>query len=845
MDHSAPRAFFAFVELCGLMLEATASAESPELAFFESKIRPVMVEKCYDCHSAEAKAKGKLKGGLYMDTREGLLVGGETGPALVAGKPAESLLLQAMRHASSDLAMPPKGKKLPDAVVEDFTRWIKDGAIDPRDGAAPPAKKRGMSIEEGRKFWSLIPPKATVGNAPRADIDRLVAAKRAEQRLEPVAEADAASLVRRLTFDLIGLPPAPHEVESFVRDYSEVGQRALEARVDRLLASPRFGERWGRHWLDAARYADSNGRDRNVINYHAWRYREYVIDSFNRDKPYDRFIREQIAGDLMPARDAAQRDEQRIATGFLTLGPKAFEEAKPEIFRMDVIDEQIEVITRSVLGLSVGCARCHDHKFDPIPTADYYAMAGILRSTQPLYGWGPRGIKATAHHHTEWQPIGPAAEELAPAALDYYRRLDAETLALHTARSARYSVVRRLSSAKLELARPGSDREKLTADIARFEGEIKEWDPKIRAMEVAVDALKDAAPPEPAWAMAVRDREQPENSRIHVRGDTTNLGAPVPRGMLQVIALRDVPAPGARQSGRAQLAEWLTHRENPLTARVFVNRVWQKLFGRALVTTPDDFGVSGAKPSHPELLDHLAVSFMEQGWSIKRLVRELVLSGTYRLSSDAKPANLERDPDNIFLWRMAPRPIEAEALRDAILAVSGQLDLEPPAKQFLDRYHPRRDAELASFKPFLTPADLKDNHRSIYLPVVRGALPELYQLFDFAAPERPVAQREESIVPAQALFLMNNPWIVEQSAATAKRLLSAMASGDPARISRLYLLAFARPPLPEELIRAQEFLGGTDELLTSPGAPACDRSESRWTSFCQSIFAAAEFRVLR
>ncbi len=875
-----------FCVLPALEISAGETA-TQKLAFFESKIRPVLVEKCYGCHSAEAKAKGKLKGGLYLDTREGLLAGGDTGPAIIAGNPSKSLVIQAIRHASEDVAMPPRGEKLSDAVIADFALWIKDGAADPRDGAAPVAKKRGLSLEEGRKLWSLIAPKPTLQKAERGtrsaektDIDRLVRAKLEEQHLAPVAEADARSLVRRLTFDLVGLPPSPEEVEQFVREVAEDKERgregegekntksevslspslplslsspqagkALEALVDRLLASPRFGERWGRHWLDAARYADSNGRDRNIMNYHAWRYRDYVIEAFNRDKPYDQFVREQIAGDLMPAKDPAEQDEQRIATAFLALGSKAFEEFKPEVFRMDVIDEQIEVIGRSVLGLSIGCARCHDHKFDPIPTADYYALAGILRSTQPLYGWGPRGIKASTYLHTEWQPIGPEAEKLAPAALDYYRRLDAEILSLHTARSTRYGVQRRLSSAKLEMEKSAAKKEKLTAEIARMEGEMKEWDVKIRGMEAGVESLKDAAPPEPGWTMAARDREKIEDCRIHIRGDTTNLGNPVPRGMLQVIALSDVPAPDAKQSGRWQLAQWLTHRDNPLTARVFVNRVWQKLFGRALVTTLDDFGVNGAKPSHPELLDELAVRFMEHGWSVKQLIRELVLTRTYRLSTDANAENLARDPDNVFLWRMSPRPVEAEALRDAILAVSGQLDPNPPTSQFLDRYHSRRDAELSTFKPFLTSADLVDNHRSVYLPVVRGALPEIFQVFDFAAPERPVAQREESIVPAQSLYLMNNPWVIEQAAQTARRLLADSGDADAERIARLYLLAFARPPLPEETSRAQAFLAGNDVLLpvaiSKTARPASGPREARWTSFCQSIFAAAEFRVIR
>ncbi|MEN9576645.1 MAG: hypothetical protein RL077_645 [Verrucomicrobiota bacterium] len=827
-----------------------AEPSAAGIAFFEKRIRPVLVERCYECHSVETKQKG----GLVLDTRAGVLKGGDTGPALVAGDAAKSLLITAVKWTDKDMQMPPK-KQLGKEQIADLEAWVKMGAPDPREGAAPVAKKRGMSIEEGRKFWSLLPPKnvpppAVADRAwPLADIDRFVLAKLEEQRLAPAAEADAHSLVRRLHFDLIGLPPSQEEVAAFVRAAGRDRQSAIESLVDHLLASPHFGERWGRHWLDAARYADSNGRDRNIVNHHAWRYRDYVIESFRGDKPYDQFIREQIAGDLLPASDPKQRDSQRIATGFLAMGAKAFEEQNAEIFRMDVIDEQIEVISRSVLGLSVGCARCHDHKFDPIPTADYYALAGILRSTQPLYGWGTRGIKATAHHHSEWQAIGPDADALAPAALEYYRKLDADTLTLFTSRSSRYAIVRRVSAAKIEIEKPGTDKAKLAADITRMEAEAKDWDGKITAMEKALEELKDAAPAEPGWAMAAREREKCEDCRIHIRGDTNHLGDTVPRGMLQVIALKDVPAPAGAQSGRLQLAQWLTHRENPLTARVFVNRVWQRLFGRALVTTPDDFGVNGAKPSHPELLDHLACRFMDRGWSVKRLIRDLVLTRAYRSSTEAVAANIERDPDNIFLWRMAPRRLEAECLRDAILAVSGQLDPYPPEKPFLSRFHPRRDAELMTFKPFVTTADFTGGHRSVYLPVLRGLLPEVFSLFDFAPPERPVAQRDESVVPAQSLFFMNNAWVIEQSRHAARRLLDDTTQSDAQRVERLYQLAFARVPTAAESARAEQFLAGSDELLPDPKSKtpstAAQLREARWVSLCQAVFASAEFRVLR
>ncbi|MDZ4406057.1 DUF1553 domain-containing protein [Prosthecobacter sp.] len=676
----------------------------------------------------------------------------------------------------------------------------------------------GMSIEEGRKLWSLIPPKAM-----QDDLDSLVSVKLAEQKLTPNGAADPRSLVRRLYFDLTGLPPSPEEAAAFE-------MKNIERVVDQLLASKHFGERWGRHWLDAARYADSNGRDRNVIFYHAWRYRDYVIDSFNADKPYDQFIREQIAGDLMASKHQAQRDEMLTATGFLALGAKSYEESKPEIFRMDVIDEQIETISRSVLGLSVACARCHDHKFDPIPTADYYALAGILRSTQPLYGYGTRGIKATAFHHTEWHALGDEAKKLAPAALEYFHKLDAETLAMHEARSARYGVSKRIPEMKRRLGEvSGAEKDKLAAEIAEMEAKVADWNVKVDVLEKSVEAMKDAAPPQPAWAMGAREREKIENSRIHIRGEITNLGDAVPRGFLQVIAIKAVSAPAPKQSGRLELAQWLTHRDNPLTARVMVNRVWQKLFGRALVTTVDDFGVSGAKPSHPELLDHLAVRFMDGGWSVKRLIKEIVLSKTYRRSSDASDQSDKSDPDNIYLWRMTPRMIEAEVLRDSMLALSGQLDPYPPQRQFLDQFNPQREAELHTFKPFLTASAIVSTHRSVYLPVIRGTLPEIFTLFNFAAPERPVAQRDESILPAQSLYLMNNPWVIEQARHTAKRLLSG-SSDDRERIQRLYALAFARAPTSEEMQRALRFVS--------------NGQETAWATLCQTVMASAEFRIL-
>jgi cytochrome c553 len=866
-----------------MTLSVAAQAEDREgQTFFETRIRPVLVQHCYACHSADAARAGKLKGGLQLDSRAGVLQGGESGPIVTADRPEESLLIAALRHADSAPAMPPD-QQLPQTVIDDFIAWIRRGLPDPRTASAVTVS-RGMSIEAGRRWWSMVaperhqPPAAEDPSWPRGPVDHFVFKELEKHGLKPAGDADRATLLRRVWFDLVGLPPPVDELERFLADPSST---ALADTVDRLLASTHFGERWARHWLDVVRYSDSNGRDRNILWYHAWRYRDYVIASFNADKPFDQFIREQIAGDLLPAQSREHRDELRTATGFLALGPKAFEEQKPELFRMDLIDEQIDVLGRAFLGLSIGCARCHDHKFDPIPTRDYYALAGIFRRTQTLYGHGPRGIKATQHHHTELIPVGPDADSLGAAGLAYFARLHELNLIQNTARSDRYRVVRRLADARNRLQAPDADVAALQAEIARMEAEIKDWDLKVKEAETIFQAAQDAAPPLPGWAMGAQERSESEDCRIHIRGDTTNLGDVVPRGVLQVLP-HSFPHLPDSHSGRLELAEWLATTENPLVARVFVNRVWQHLFGRGLVTTPDDFGVNGALPSHPQLLDDLSVRFMQQGWSTKRLIRELVTSRSYQMASTPDARGIEVDPDNRLLWRMAPRQIEVEPFRDAVLTVSDQLDRNPPAERqpFLARLHPHRDPEFTNFKPQFLPQEIDHPYRSVYLPVVRGVLPPIFQLFDFAAPDRSVSARDVSTVPAQTLFLMNNPWIIDQSQKAAKRVLSdPRLADDQQRVQRLFQWAFARRPDSEELQATLDYLAvadlprtAADERLavasenkladgspprektsgentaedgTGHAAELAKRRETRWASFCQILFASAEFRTLK
>jgi hypothetical protein len=822
---------FCLVTSVAPLQAAESVAISPaELEFFETKIRPVLVEHCYSCHSAEAAKQGKLKAGLQLDTRAGLFAGGESGPAILVGKPSESLLIQALRYEGYE--MPPEGR-LPDDVIANFERWVKTGATDPRVGQVATVK-RGLTIEEGRKFWSQQPirrqalPQVRDAAWSAGPIDRFILSRQESAGIRPVRDADPHVLVRRIYFDLIGLPPTPDEVDTFVADPSP---KAVAALVDRLLASTHFGERWARPWLDAARFAESNGKDRNVVWHHAWRYRNWVIDAFNRDLPYDEFLRDQIAGDLRGGATATQRSKRLVAVGFLSFGPKALAETKSDLFRMDLIDEQIDVIGKSILGLSIACARCHDHKFDPIPTLDYYALAGILGSTQPLYGVGPRGIKGL--HDSDWALLGePSAESIA-AAREHHETLKIRTQERNDARSDRYRVVRRRTDRKQQSTKPGADRAQLEAEIAEMDRVIADWDVKVKALEEDVRRLEAEFPPQPEWAMSAREADKPADVRVHVRGDVTHLGDVAPRGILQVVATSQSRPIAADESGRVQFAEWLVDSKNPLTPRVAVNRIWQQLFGRGLVSTPDDFGVNGSRPTHPELLDDLAARFVADGWSVKRLIREIVLSRTYRLSNVNDARNQEIDPDNLLLWRHTPRRWEAELFRDAVLAVAGQLDVAPPQRSAVGELPPFSVPEFNS-QFALKPEQMEHRHRSIYLPVVRGQVPESLRLFDFADPSMPTARRDETVVPAQASYLLNSPWMIEQAGHLSARV-AASGEDDGKRLDHLYLLALGRVPTAEERRRVLNFIAD---------AASSDEAARReaWISVCQSLLACTEFR---
>ncbi|MCB9940583.1 MAG: PSD1 domain-containing protein [Planctomycetaceae bacterium] len=842
MNRFSPVIVVLFVAIANFSPVAAASGEAlaeDELKFFETKIRPVLVKHCYACHSAEAAKTRELGGGLQLDTRMGTHQGGDTGPAVVPGKPTESLLLAAIKHERS-LEMPPEGGPLPPSVVDDFAKWIAMGAPDPRDGKPVTV---GVDFAKARDFWSLQPvrkpatPQTGDDTWPRGDLDRFVLARRATMDLQPTADAPRRVLLRRLFFDLIGLPPTPKDLQKF--------QAApIEEAVDHLLASPHFGERWGRHWLDVARFAESNGRARNMAWHHAWRYRDWVIDALNNDLPFDQFIAQQIAGDLLPAADGDQRDRQVIATGFLALGPKSLEELNRELFLMDTIDEQIDVISRGILGLSVSCARCHDHKFDPVPTADYYSLAGILRSTDTLYGIGPMGIKGVNDSHLA--AIGSNADELAGPAAEHLESVKVQTQKRNTARSDRYRVVRRLADTKRQLDKATADKQSLEIAITQMDAEIKDWDDRIKSMDAELAALVASPPAQPQFAMAAQDHAKPSDTQIRVRGEPSNLGSHVPRGVLRAIEVAGLSEIGEAESGRLQLAMWLTSRNNPLTSRVMVNRIWQHLFGRGLVDTPDDFGFTGSPPSHPLLLDYLAARFMEQGWSVKNIIREIVLSRTYQLSSDVAVNGSELDPDNVLLWRMPVRRLEVEPLRDALLAVSGQLNRARPAGSTIQKIGVFSDYEF-NFQVKLTPEMVRSDHRTIYLPVVRGSLPEMLTLFDFADPNALVGKRDETTVPSQALFLMNSPTMIEFASHTADRLLRDATIGDAQRLQMLYELTLARKPTEVERQTALSFLASEQGATNSPSDPQSNAEISRqaWLGVCHAVLASNEFRHLK
>lgn len=1054
--------------------------------FFEKKIRPVLVTHCFECHSEDVQESG-----LRVDSLGGLLIGGERGPAIVSGKPDESLLISAIRH--SDTLQMPATRKLPQPLIDDLAQWVREGAnwpnAEPVTVSPMPTVQERMPTEVEKQFWAFqtpqrspIPQVHDVNGWVRTPVDHFILEQLESRQLLPNHIADKRTLIRRATLALIGLPPTPDEVQAFLSDESPT---AFESVVERLLSSPHYGERWGRHWLDVVRYADSNGLDENLAFGNAWRYRDYVIEAFNSDLPYDVFLREQLAGDLLPTASGADIQIRRIiATGFLSLGAKMLAEDDPVKMEMDIIDEQVDTLGKAVLGMTIGCARCHDHKFDPISAHDYYALAGIFKSTKTMDNFGvvarwqerplalpdvvaerdrqksaAEAVQADIAQRRQQESdriTGEARTQLAAYLLaaerqlraeeslknataifdSETRRADPECLLLEAENYARGNVMKdttnygsgigvlvnrgelpnfteydielpqaglyqfdlryaaaaarptivmidgkpiktdaagqvtgswtaesqkwfveaivevaagkhvvRLENAgpfphidKLCIApaiggshaSPSVEVETLVTPASRLhppivanwvkllnshrdvaDGPFSLWwklrtagslevsfgsspldamllaDPTpttlaalaaryqelanggdsphlapLKALlsgsdspftlgdkaesvyaEAVVTELKmlrekktaiEAAIPAIAEAMSVSEGS-PQNLRIHLRGSHTTLGVEVPRRMPRVLSAEIDSAIGTETSGRLKLAEWLTRPTHPLTSRVLVNRVWQAHFGEGLVRSPDNFGRLGEKPSHPELLDWLAIRFVDNGWSIKSLHRLILTSSVWQQTTELNQEAVAIDPENRLLWRMNRRRLEAEAVRDSLLAICGGLDTTMGGTLL-----PTENRKYVTSTANVNVDIYETPRRTIYLPVVRSALNDYLTAFDFGDPSSMSGQRDRTTVAPQSLFLMNSRLVAAQSKHLAASLLDSIAT-DAGRITEVFERFYSRPPTQSEVESSLNFIASYEDTLRSRGIVAEQLQPETWQAFCRALMATNEF----
>lgn len=791
-----------------------AAPSAAGLEFFEKKVRPILIERCYECHSAEA---GKTKGSLAVDSRDAMLRGGDNGPSLVKGDPDKSLIIEAIRYKNRDMQMPPKSA-MPEAEQRILEEWVRMGAPDPRDAVAAKTGPRVINVEEGRRHWAFSP--IAKPETPKADarhpVDAFITAKLAEKGLKMAPPADPATFIRRATFDLTGLPPSPEETSAFlqaVRDEESAGPptaypgtvagapKACRSLVDRLLASPHYGEKWGRHWLDVARYADSNGLDENIALGTAWRYRDYVVRAFNEDLPFDRFLTEQIAGDLLPAANLEQRRRQHTATAFLNLGAKVLAEPDKVKLVMDVVDEQIETLGRAFMGMTLGCVRCHDHKFDPISQEDYYALAAIFKSTR---SFSDEKTGAISYWHET--PMG---------GLDDFAQVKSAELALE--------------KKKKEVA---------AANAAAKKTPTPELKARVDQLMTEQEAIEKNLPDLPTALGVADSAEVQPNLRVHIRGSHLTLGKPVERGFPLVMQAAHSPKASfpAKESGRLELARWLTQPDHPLTARVLVNRVWTWHFNQGLVPTPDNFGLLGTAPTHPELLDWLARWFTQEGWSIKDLHRLIMSSAAYQQRSEGSFQNA--DPENRLLHHFPVRRLEAEEIRDAILAASGQLDLGMGGKTV-----PLRNRQFVFNHTSKDATTYDSTRRALYLPIIRNNLYDLFQQFDYPDPTVSTGLRNSTVVAPQALLLMNSDLALEAAQALARRLLAVPDLAD--RVDLACHLAYGRKASGADHQRAQSFLTVADAALASQVEDSATREARALALYAQSLFMTNEFIYLR
>ncbi len=772
--------------LVTLFVAQCAFAQSPDFEFFEKKIRPVLAEKCYACHSSTAKTP---MGGLVLDTRVGLVKGGATGPAIVPGKPDESRLVLALRYQDDRFRMPPTGK-LAGTTIADFEKWISMGAPDPRVRVTPAARPaQGIDFEKGRQWWSFQPVKEA--NAPtvskpawaRKKLDFFVLAKLDENKLSPSPEADRRTLIRRASFDLTGLPPSYKDTEAFAADNTA---DAYERLVEKLLASPRYGERWARYWLDVARWAEDHptGEATNQPHPFAWRYRDWVIEAFNRDVPYDRFIKQQFAADLMPGFEP----EDMRALGYIGNSPMYHKDLRlsTEVIgtlAADDWDERVDAVSRGLLGLTVACARCHDHKFDPISAKDYYAFAGVFASTwlvkRPIVPMDKATEEKLVWDHEKLYRVGGASRNL-----NEFATISADA-------------VKKVERMQVEVAELKKNLDKADVPLTHAIIDCGVWigtlDPTVTWIE-----LKPG---------------QPRDLPVFIRGNVANPGEVVPRRFLTVLS-KGAPEPFTRGSGRLELAEKITGEGAALSARVIVNRVWGWHFGRPLVGTPSDFGTQGERPSHPELLDDLSARFIANGWSFKWLHREIMLSAAYRQSGRRVEAAHQADPANKWLWRMNPRRLDFEAWRDAILKASGTIDMTMGG--------PSSELEAT-----------ENTRRSVYAKISRSRVHPLLRLYDFPDATQHSPGREITTTPVQQLFVMNSEFFQSQAAALIRSVDGVTEASEKVRM--LYRSVFSRDPSPKETDLALSFLAkGREPFGHEP-----------WNEYAQALLGSNELIFLQ
>ncbi len=921
------------IQIALLAASSAFAAESSGLEHFEKHVRPLLAAKCQACHNAQLKS-----GNIDLSGVEGFLAARDEAALISANDPESSRLLAIVGYEGR-VKMPPGGK-LPLGEIEVFRSWVRQGAPWPgaeHREAMIPKDEQGTFTEEQQSYWAFQPvadPQLPdVKNRAWAEnpVDRFVLAKLEVHGLEPAGPADKLTWLRRATFDLTGLPPTPQEAEAFLADESP---KAHERVVERLLSSPTYGERWGRHWLDVARYADSTGNDEDHRYPYAWKYRDFVIDAFNDDLPYDQFVREQIAGDLLPTTEPDGVNRRGIvATGFLALGPKAVAQQDKKRMLYDVYDEQVEVVSKAMLGMTVACARCHDHKFDPILTKDYYSLAGMFAST--------RNFRDPESHVSGllYKPLVPQAEydryeseqrviknkqieldnladieieeyidSIADRTADYLlgarecyedggepseiaskRKLDQallekwieylgpadgprvqlakwdEAMASHRpAAAAAYQerfgkalkewhhTIRRWRKSAIELLRNGSmppppkprflaGRDRFFFDVyhakgapLRFSGEERKriLKPETRntlaKLHVELKELKANASAEPPMANAVEEGRTLEQ-RVFVRGDYNSEGEPAPKVFPAIIAGFD-QEPVKSGSGRLELANWIASPSNPLTARVMVNRIWQKHFGEGIVRTPSNFGKLGALPTHPELLDWLATRFVEDGWSVKSMHRRIMLSNAYRMSSVATDTAAELDPSNQRLSHFNRRRLDIEEIRDGMLAVDRSIDLTMGGTL---QSGFGTDRENSNDRLSIDPTS--STRRMVYLPLRRANLPTLLNLFDFGDAVTSLGRRPVTNVAPQALFMMNSDFVENRAGNLADQLLEASDWSESDRVRQAYLSILTREPDSAELDGAMSYLGGFSSRFE--GAT----SQEAWQSYCRILLASNNF----